>query len=66
MNQKEQTKTFMMISNRKNPLVSMVYTKIFQRLKGLGANRVYSRFYSFCLTVKLRKFEGETSSGTKS
>ena len=44
----------------------MVYTKIFQRLKGLGANRVYSRFYSFCLTVKLRKFEGETSSGTKS
>ena len=30
----ELTKTFMMISNLKNPLVSMVYTNISQRLKG--------------------------------
>ena len=37
MNHKGLTKTFTMISNWKwkNPLVSMVYTKIFQRFKGL-------------------------------
>ena len=34
MKQKELTKTFMMISNWKNPLVPMVYTKIYQRLMG--------------------------------
>ena len=28
------TKTFMMVSNYKNPLVSMVYMKVFQRFKG--------------------------------
>ena len=36
MKRKELTKTFMRISNWKNPLVSMVYTKIFQRSKGWG------------------------------
>ena len=34
MNRKEVTKTFMMILNRKNPLVSMVYTYIIQRCEG--------------------------------
>ena len=34
MNQKEPTKTFMMISKLKNPLVSMAYTNVFQRFKG--------------------------------
>ena len=35
MKRKEQTKTFMMILNWKNPtLFSMVYTKVFQRCKG--------------------------------
>ena len=33
MNLKELTKTFMMISKRKNPLGSMVYTKIYRRCK---------------------------------
>ena len=33
MNQKEPTKTFMMISNWKNPLVSMVQTNIIQRFR---------------------------------
>ena len=33
MNRKEQTKTFMMILNWINPLVPIVYTKIFQRFK---------------------------------
>ena len=33
MKRKELTKTFMMIYNLKNPLVFMVYTKIFQRFK---------------------------------
>ena len=34
MNQKELTKSFMMISIlKKNALVSMVYTKVFQRFK---------------------------------
>ena len=28
------TKTFMMISNCKNPLISMVYTQLFYRCKG--------------------------------
>ena len=32
--QKELTKTAMMILNWKNPLVSMVFTKIFQRFRG--------------------------------
>ena len=34
MNKKELTKTFMIISNWKNPLISMVYTKVFQHFKG--------------------------------
>ena len=34
MNQKELTKTFMMILNLKNPLMSMVYAKLFQRFNG--------------------------------
>ena len=33
MNQKEPTKTFMMISKLKNLLVSMAYTNVFQRFK---------------------------------
>ena len=33
MNQKESTKTFIMILNWKNPLVSMVYTKLSERFK---------------------------------
>ena len=37
MNRKEVTKTFMMISNRKNPLVSMDFTKIIQRFNPLTA-----------------------------
>ena len=40
MNQKELTETFMMISNSKNPLVSIVYTKIFQRCNGLDMIRL--------------------------
>ena len=36
MKRKELTTPFMVISNWKNPLVSMVYTKLFQRSKGLG------------------------------
>ena len=35
MKQKEISKPIMMILNLKNPLVSIVYTKIFQRVKGL-------------------------------
>ena len=31
---KEETKTFMMVSNWKIPLVSMIYTKVCQRSKG--------------------------------
>ena len=34
MKQKELTEAFMIISNWKNPLVSMVYNNIFQRFKG--------------------------------
>ena len=34
MKQKELTKTFMMISNLKKPLVAMAYAEIFQRCKG--------------------------------
>ena len=34
MNQKELSKTFMIISNLKNPLVYMAYTKLFQRFQG--------------------------------
>ena len=34
MNRNELTKTFMIISNWKKPLTSMVYTKVFQRFKG--------------------------------
>ena len=30
----------------KNPLVSMVYTKIFQRLKGLIADHFFNKIYS--------------------
>ena len=33
MNQKELTKTFMMVSNCKKLLFSMIYTKVFQRCK---------------------------------
>ena len=36
MNQKELTKTFSMIANSKNPLVSMLCTNIFHRFKSLG------------------------------
>ena len=35
MNQNERTKTVMMISNRKKPLVSTVFIKTIQRFKGL-------------------------------
>ena len=38
MRQKELTKWFMMISNLKNPLVSIVYTQTFYRFKGQNAN----------------------------
>ena len=31
MNREELTKTFMMISNWKNPLASMIYTQLIQR-----------------------------------
>ena len=34
MKQKKQTKTFLMISNWKKPLISIVYAKIFQHFKG--------------------------------
>ena len=34
MNRKELAKTFMMISNLKKTLLSMVYTEIIQRCKG--------------------------------
>ena len=34
MNQKELNETFVMISNWKNPLVSIVCLQIFQRFKG--------------------------------
>ena len=34
MKEKELSMTFMMVSNGKNPLISMVYTKVFQRFKG--------------------------------
>ena len=40
MTQKELTKTFMMILNWKNPLVSMVYTPIIQRIKGWSGRPV--------------------------
>ena len=33
MKRKELNKTFMLVLNYKNPLVSMVYTKLFQRCK---------------------------------
>ena len=36
MQQKKLTKTFMMILNLKNPLISMVFTKILSGLKGVG------------------------------
>ena len=45
MNQKALTKTVLMISKGKNPLVSMVYTQILQRVKGLL--RVTSTFLFF-------------------
>ena len=35
MNREELTKTFMMILNKKKPLVSMVYTKNMSALQGL-------------------------------
>ena len=42
MNQKELTKTFMIISNWKNPLDTMVYIKIIQRFRGWGGRSTYS------------------------
>ena len=36
MNRKELTKTFMMISNWKNPLVAMCFYKLIQRFAVLG------------------------------
>ena len=53
MKRKELTKTFMIISNRKNPLVPMVYTKRTQRCKGFKDK-------STCLhleTFKLSNFQ---------
>ena len=34
MKREEPTKTFMMILNDRKPLISTVYTKVFQRCKG--------------------------------
>ena len=43
MNRKELTKTFMVISNWKNPLVSKVCMNVFQRFKGYVEERTKSR-----------------------
>ena len=43
MNQKELTKTFMIILNLKNPLSSMVDIQLFQRCKGLNYTSVVCR-----------------------
>ena len=45
MNEKEVTKTFRMISNRKNSLVYMVYTKIIQRCRPtrVEATEIYKK-----------------------
>ena len=40
INRIELTKSFIMISNRKNPLVTMVYTQIFQSDNGNALNTV--------------------------
>ena len=37
MKLKEVTKSYMMISNLKKPLVSMIYTKVFQRFNGVNS-----------------------------
>ena len=34
MNQKDLTKTVMIMSNLSDPFISMVYSKVFQRFKG--------------------------------
>ena len=47
MNRKEPTKTFMLISNGKMPLVSMFYMKLFYSLK-------YSRGVSLSLKNRFR------------
>ena len=51
MKRKELTKTFMMISNLKNPLVSMVYTKVFHRCKGLFISETVRHLTSYCLLL---------------
>ena len=43
MNQEELTKTFMMMSNWENPLVSMVYTAVFQRFNPYSAGIDFRR-----------------------
>ena len=45
MKQKELTKTFMTISNWKKPLVSMVYTKIFQGQRSRVNSQVFLHIY---------------------
>ena len=49
MKQTEVNKTFMMISNLKKKLVSMVHTEIFQRFNPLTAGAEYIRFLIFTL-----------------
>ena len=52
MNQKELTKIFMMISNWKNPSVSVVHTKLFQRFKGWRF-KINSYYYGIILEIKM-------------
>ena len=53
MKQTKLTKIFMMISNWKNPLVWMVYTKVFQRCKGRREPNIECEAYSTLLKVNL-------------
>ena len=57
MNQKELTKTVMMVLNGKNPLISMAYTKKNQRFNPLTAGAVHTRFLHFLLAYYISGFK---------
>ena len=63
MKQKELTKTFMMISNKKNTVVSVVYTQILHRCEGWALKRwffpihliTYKYFHTYSAGIDFRR-----------
>ena len=58
MNLKELTKTFVMLSNWKNPVVSIFDIKT-SYVVSQSVNHVYSRFQPFYFPIKKTELDGE-------